>query len=1069
MEKLQTFQRLKSPCVNLIQAVSNLTKEARSKKAIVRALEDLLKTLQDVTSRPDSLDSKSAEFVFVPLSHVLRASGLVPVRALELCLECISILLRTGWKGKVSPQLSGQLLILFTFLANPSSAENGIPATSEELQMRAFMCMAQLLDEISATPKGRISLTESNNIPALGKAVLVMVDSVTDVSSTQVKTQALTAVKALCSGMDDLDALASFLPRMISSLTKILTPSSSNRANFRLLELGLDTMSLLVSRILSDSATKDLPTAGTQKETSGKVVRTASWLQATAAQVKIALANVLKLRNHDKREVRQALLRLCLRVVQGCRNSLADCISMTIETLVTLAGRSGEQDTIESELKALLISESTLSGLLRESLHGWVISLPRLMQSKDDAGRRQIIHQISITLRLLDGEHTDLSMIDDLLAGNLRDSVSRVLSDSKNLNSLVTQPSTAMLHTEMVLGSSRSTTFHILRLPLKSQDDMMEEFGTLLNQLAQSKSSQKVVQDLIITIDSGSPEARLASYWLSVNLLKSMTTHNVAIEDFLDLGTLGLQAELQDELYAISLAKLAQSDFETDSHWHFQALALEVVALQASKYKQDFQVELIEALYPVIHLLGDPNSALRNHAITCLNIIAESCGYANASELVVANVDYIVNAVGLKLNYHDISPQAPQVLLMMMRLCGPRLLPYMDDLIGSMFSALERYHGYPKLVELLFSVLKGMAEEGVKEPLLMITASDDTLHQKLQSRPTTISDVVNMLNTLKREAEKPDAEHIDIGSFPKRPWKDTTKDKPENEEDSDEEAEDTDQRPAEPTTEVSPPVPKTFNVLLKISQLTQHYLTSSSPSLRTSLLSLLHTTIPALAKHEDSFLPLINTLWPVLLPRLEDPEAFVVANALDTVALMCTYAGNFMKSRIEGMWVDLKSIHRRTTTKGVSGRPHNGKMGSGGLNFMQTSEKGIMGAIKEDGVILRPEMYHEAPSKMIWDALVRLLTVVSGHVLVRDEYFDSMLDMLDPVLGQAHVRQALERRNPDAVWLHMIKKDDGELDKMKESLEKLRGQEKVLGQVSSGRVGWNFARLPVPLIEVKSG
>ena len=102
----------------------------------------------------------------------------------------------------------------------------------------------------------------------------------------------------------------------------------------------------------------------------------------------------------------------------------------------------------------------------------------------------------------------------------------------------------------------------------------------------------------------------------------------------------------------------------TELDWRLQALALETIALQASQQKEAFRGELIDALYPVLHYMGASVEALRDHAVTCLNIIARDCGYRNSGELIVSNVDYLVNAVALRLNSFDISPQAPQVLLM---------------------------------------------------------------------------------------------------------------------------------------------------------------------------------------------------------------------------------------------------------------------------------------------------------------------------------------------------------------------------------------------------------------------
>ena len=890
--------------------------------------------------------------------------------------------------------------------------------------------MTDLMAEASRTSKGKEAMTSASNIPALGEAVLVMLDTLTDAKSTSTKLQATDALKALLSAITDDDALASFLPRLVSSLTKVLTPSSNNRPGFRVVEQSLDLLSLILKRLLSDKKTNNLPTSVTADKESdaNKVSRTTSWVQATASQIKVALANVFKLRNHDKSEVRHALLRLCLGVVQECRSSLFGCTAMAIETAISLVGRDGDKDIIESELKTLLATDERLGDVLRESLHGWVVALPRLMQSKDDQARLQIIHQVSVTLRLFD---RDVTLIDERLADGLRDSISTVLGDSKSLEEI------DLLQTKhtgqvMLLGSSSATKFEPLKLRLKGQEVMMTEFQLLLQELARSNSAATVLQELIRTVDIGSQEVRLASYWAAVNLLKDMTRTNSAFDDFIDMGTPNLREELQDSLYSHSVTILAQQDLSESASWHFYALALETVALQASRYKAEFRGELSEVLYPVLHHMGSSDEALRQHALTCLNILSAECGYSNAGELVVANVDYIVNAVGLKLAVGDVSPQAPQVLLMMMRLCGPSLLPYLDDLVASIFDALERYHGYPKLTELLFSVLKGMTEEGVKAPLLAITENDAKQTTSHHRSPITMADVIAAVKRLDEDARKrkeEDEKDVDV-PYPEEPWNSDTAPEvpPQDEPQQSNEAD---------TTEPPPPAPRTYDLLLRISSLTQHYLTTPSSTLRTSLLSLLRTTIPALAKHENSFLPLINTLWPVLLPRLQDPEAFVVSNALDIVALMCEHAGDFMRTRIEDAWDVFGRLHRRTKQR---------EDRRGGAQSLLT------GGIKDLSIpapaAYRPELYVDAPAKMIWNSLVGLLCVVAEHVTIRDERFEQILDILEPVLERGDVKRALEKCNADAVWLRLYKK---ELAK--------GGTGAVMDRMPQAKPRWHFVRV----------
>jgi hypothetical protein len=1030
-----------------LHITASLAQRPESRKELVAALSALLTTLQSITTRPAALDAKLAEYAFVPISQVLRLSRQVSVRALELCLECISTLLHSGWGGRLEPALSAQLLILFTFLAKPSSADNGIAATSDDLQSLAFKCMTDLLTETSRTSKSKQAVTATANVPALGEAVLVMLDALTDSRSNNTRLQAITALKAMNLAIPDDDALASFFPRMVSSLTKVLTPNSNNRPGFRVVEQSLAVLSSLILRLLSDKQTKSLATSQTPSDS--KVVRSSSWLQATAAQVKIALSSVFRLRNHDKSEVRWVLLQMCLHIVRECRTSLSDCTSMAIETAVSLAGRGEDQETVESELKMLLSDHQSLADLLRESLHGWIVSLPMQMQSKDDHIRRQAIHQISVALRLFD---RDATLIDERLADSLRDGICTVLLDSKGLEEVSVHQ--AVSSNEVVLiDSSASLTFEPLKLRMKGQETMMDEFGLLVRELAKSNSALTVLRELTRGIDMGTPEARLASFWVSVNLLKDMTRTDSMFDDLIDMGTPNLREEQLDALYVHSVTILNQHDQATDMSWHFYALALETIALQASRYKLEFRAELSEVLYPILHHLGDSNEALQNHAFICLNVVSMNCGYRDAGELVVANVDYIINAVGLKLAIGDVSPQAPQVLLMMMRLCGPSLLPYLDDLVGSIFDALERYHGYTKLTGLLFSVLRGMTEEGVKAPLLALGEGNNNATESRTHRVITMADVIQTaanMNEDARQRREEDGKYTNV-PFPQEPWgKDTHASLESQDEANDASQIDATMQSVEPP----PPAPRTYDLLLRISLLTQHYLTTSSASLRISLLSLLGTTIPALAKHEDSFLPLINTLWPVLLPRLLDQEAYVVSNALDILALMCEHAGDFMRTRIEDAWEVFTKIHRLTQQRS------NRRVGSqpllsspDPLTNIETGMKGLSVVTSPRSTTHRPELYVDAPTRMIWNSLVVLLCTIASHVTIKDDRVDEILRMLGPVLERDDVVSALGKCNADALWLRLYNK--GKQVKVAGSTESFKAK----GNMPVGRSNWHFVAI----------
>ncbi len=1026
---------------------ARLNQDPAARKELSPALTALLTIIQSITARPGLLDAKLAEYAFVPISQVLRLSRQVPVRSLELCLECISLLLDQAWGGSLEPALSAQLLILFTFLAKPSSADNGIAATSEELQSLAFTCMGHLLATASRTSQGKEAIIATQNIPILAEAVLIMLDSLVDSKSTNVRLQAVTALSLLIDAIPDDDALASFLPRMVSSLTKVLTPSSSNRPSFRVVEKAIHVLSASFSRLLSDQNTRDLPTTASPESSANQntVSRSQSWLQATAAQIKIALANVLKLRDHDKPEVREALLKLCFCIITECRTSLSLCTSMIIEAIISMVGRDDASNTVENKFKAMLSADQNLADLLRESLHGWIISLPRIMQSKDDHGRRRTFHQVSTTLRFLD---QGLSTVDERLANSLRDGISTVFSESKNLEELDERKPSAVGSQALMTNSTNLTTLQPLSFRFKGQDDAMAEFSVLIQELARSDTALAVAQELSVSIDAGPLEGRLASFWVCVQILKSMNESSTSFDDLIDMGTPNAKETLLDDMYCHALETLTQNGSSADMPWQYSALALEVVALQATRFGPEFRPELSEVLYPVLHCLGSPNAALQGHAITCLNIISKALEYPSTKDLVVTNVDYVINAVGLKLAFGDISPQGPQVLLMMLRLCGPSLLPYLDDLVGSMFDVLERYHGYPQLAELVFSVLKGMLEEGIKAPEFLLTSSDQEDQHQMRRKPLSMSDVVAAVQKLatfnQQRREQDDKDTLQDG-VPQKPWKDIDTTDPE---DSSTPAHDQEPPSDNQATEAPPPAPKIFTMFLKVSELTQHYLTTKSPRLRTSLLSLLNTTIPTLAKHESSFLPLINTLWPVLLPRLQDPEAYVVSSAMQTIALMCEHARSFMRTRIEDAWDVIVKVYQRARAQTTGRKSDNVSLKSLGI----TSSMAELSVQDHSNAAL----YVDTPSRMIWKSLVNLLCAISKHVMVSEERFEEILDMLDPVLEQAYVSEALAWSNPDALWLRLYKKRKAQTGKLLAEQRFPREKFATAVRLPVGKASWAF-------------
>lgn len=999
-----------------------------------KAQEDLQRTLTSLAyTAPQDLDRKIADYVFFPLSHVLKQHQNLPSQALESALQCVLLLLQTAWKSHIDPRLAVQLLILFTILADPDASKEQKLSRTEEFYNIVYWCFAEDFKCLRRTKDGRRELLATSNVPYLGKAAFEILHGATDGPSQNVQLSALTALRAFIDVVDDREALSiSFLPGIVSAAQKILLPTTSSPRSYRILVECLIVLSTLLRRVLSDEVTKDLPEpTKDSKKPESRLDK--SWLNATAAQIKMILATVMKLRSHSRSEVRQALLQFCLELVKACRASLSDSMPFLIETLLTLSDDDGS-DRSKAVFVDMLRTDESLIEILENSLYNWIVSLPRIMQSPDDTKKQRLIARISSSYELLSELDVSLSRIDEVLAVHLRDSVTSTLLDSQE--GAIQEPAAAdMSDTEMalILSDRHSQTWDSILSHRGARKEALDDLTNFTEHLATYESSSSVIEQLVNEVPQSEGPLQVSSFWTSLQMVRSALKHNTDISNFVSLQSTAQEAvdNALETLYDFSLSIINTSASVSGASydWRLQALALETIAIEAEQLGTDFRTELVEALFPVVQVLGSSNNFLRRHAMTCLNIIASACDYKDARDLIISNVDYLTNAVALQMNSFEISAQAPQVLLMMVKLTGPRLLPYLDDTVESMFGALEQYHGYTKLAEALFSVLLAIAQEGAKTEQLAITAVEDGSSRIKAREPQTIDALAERLMELKHKRRKEDREIADTpkGSFPTRPWKEAAPDANNedlstiSETEQEEEEEASDPPPAADFSEANadPPVLKTHSILLKISELTEHYLTAASPAFRTSLLSLLRTTFPALAKHENSFLPLINNLWPVVISRLDDPEAYVVVNALELIACMCQYAGNFMRSRIMQLWEELKSIARRRAHLGTKRT-----LPSKTTRF-KASKKDSQALVATESMSLSQtsanRAYVDAPTRMLRESVIKLLVVIVDYVEIDDDIFDDALDILAPFSDRSEVKETLERRNADAVWLALLR------------------------------------------------
>ncbi|KAL1874242.1 hypothetical protein Daus18300_003606 [Diaporthe australafricana] len=1051
-------------------------------KRLQELLAQLIGILEDqIQYDATVLDDKIADYVFFPLSHLLRQHETHPIRLIETVIKSLRLLIQHGWKSRISKELSQQLLIFLTFIVGGVPGREQIHiAKPEETILEGYKALTALIKAAGLSAKDS-PLTDADIIPSFGHSVSVLLDGVTGGTTPEIQIEALRAILAVYTTIRQDDVLATFFPGTVSSLSRVLSPPLATKAQKRVLVNSINVLMVVLTKVLGDLKTRNLlrqterdgsgpDETGKDEKDKGKVL-TASWLRATATQVKTALSTVLKLRSHDASDVSRAMDRLCITLLDECHSTLSGCTSMLVESAIMLREEHNEQPSLGTDilgeertgfygtsLQDLATIYPELLDSINATVYSWITSMPRVMQASDERVKQQAIRNIIKGNELVSALRIHSSNLEDSLSSALRDSVTSLIMSSKNSNiqNEVDVDENFWRSAGLIQTSQELQTYRPILLPQESQRDTRKDMANLIQNIGSSSQQIMLANEMLPCILESTGVEQISAFWLSFELLKSSFAKTSEIDDLLDLTDAALDASSPEdaesvfsELYSFSVSILdAHSDAATDEvDWRLEAIALEVTAFASHRLGPSFRPELIDVLYPVATFLGSPIPELKGHAIATLNIVAFSCGYSSVSELIIDNVDYMVNSVSLRLNQFDISPASTKVLTMMIRLTGPSLLPFLDDVVAGIFAALDSYHGYSAFVESLFGVLSEVVEQGVKSDRLLIEDAKTKAvnHRKRPLESSGIEDAIAILDKRARrkreEEEEEDVEEI-IRGHPTEAWKSAKEelDALESRENGEDEPED----PSNNNEEVALPKTPTYTILTKITSLTQHYLTSPTPTLRKQLLDLLSKASSALARDENAFLPLVNDVWPVIVGRLHDPEPYVVISACGTLAALCESAGDFLSSRVKtewwdglGKWCFRMRDEARKSRRGVgAAKPSRGSIP--GRQHKVDGGDGILIPVRGGGEDSALGLQLEAPSSrtvssglgrfasaaQTWAAAVSLLIAIVSFVRVEDLVFEQILDLLadDVLTHNDEARRALEVVNADAVWLALYER-----------------------------------------------
>jgi TELO2-interacting protein 1 len=1002
-------------------------------KSVAQALHHVERSLERLREA-DALDQKLAEYAFFPLTHIFNEAPRLSSQCLESAVHSVSILVLQGWRHHLAPQLGKQLLILMTLVAG-SDAKKRLEPASEDLKVAAFQCINALVIELTNRADALRMFDDVGSKSIVDQLAYCLLESVAEATSDQVQHAAAEALLTLVASISDRVLLASLLPRTASSLTHSLRTSTKARRTRKVLIAYLKLLKHMLRVVLGDDVAYPIVNS---EEPSGKVelapesALDETWLRATATQVNLVVVQVLKLRNHEHAAVRQAVADLCLMIITDCPRSLSESLAVAIETIVFIAQRTDGTPLI-SRLENAAILDPNIIGMLMTKLRDWIQSLPRVMQAIDDKVKQHLFGQIQVSMTIAAHCSHASDEITRSLAFKMLESITALDGPTSSKFQPLLQNPDALSQDLGPSGTNPSKVFAPLILNHSSQLESVVQLNRLVQSLHQNGASNQIARLLIDRISGVSTQEKVSGVWLAMQCLKEADAHDflLQLEDDHEDDVAISRPRLITDLYAVVLpCLLTDSISDTDSDWRLTALAIECTFMQAKQLEISYRPELLDTLYPILSLLGSGNPYLRSHALTGLNLLAKACQYPSTSDMLIDNADYLINAVGMKLNAFDVSPQAPQVLLMMLRLCGARIVPYLDDLVGSMFSSLDNFHGYPTLVELLFQVLKVIVDESKTAPHLAVTNGlSSPNYQKVIDEPSQISDVLDDLR--KRSARKRKTySHVgDAADAAHRPWTsfESRIQEIEGRESESPGGQDEEQEKQTLTRGDGRTLSKPHQLLLNIATATSPHLTSPSPKVRSILLQLLDDISPLLAQDENTFLPLINSVWPAVVQRLldygDDPSdaetAYNICAAAETIATFCRDAGSFMSSRIDEIFPKLRTLFGRVR-----------------------SHSKLKGAVRQkatDTKAVAPPTYDVRMSSMrssessILAALTRMLAAVLTFVRVSADVGDEIVAMLAALAhrpANGYVKVALHSYNADALWLWTMLSESAEMDSL---------------------------------------
>ena len=1020
VENSKVFQKLKPLCVKVLrtpckETVKELSYSVNELTSIdPKLLEYVVFPLRVTLKQQNVLDSDPVlvEHLLRCMTGVVSKSTIISRDLFEELYKLSCILLDENLIGQKFGNLSYNednilvsLKMLLAILQN--CADNliiDLLSGGHHLQVVGH-CVSVLLSVIKCQTFRDVQLTAMNCLTALSgmhTAMLALIPTVT-MDTNHDDTSWVKDITVIGSGLTGAsNTFSSFLPGIVISLCELVTKNS--KAGQKVISCGLLAWAHFVSLVMSDgeytAATtvsnkgNSIPTGEHERQL--EVKRDKKWWKETSEKLDILITTMCQLISHSSWLVRLTLSVWSYCLLMNCSSTLSPSSSKCIEVLVTLQSDNILVVSSASSMLLQLFSDHfiasnsrNLLSVFEENIFELCTRLSKSLLSHGDEQKLCTLNLLLGYMKLLGpcvkGLAYSVSHLKALCSGFVK-CLQLELNDIRIMEEQqVNEHQDGLLAWTLPLHFvhfQNDAVSHCIEqiclligchMPLEPViDQLMDIFHT--SELHR-KESILVIKGVVVGAAGTSSPMSLSRHNLLVQQVKGMVAEFMSPTHWRCQTSSGIEEEPRSQKDATLSFK------QLNSNVLLVCLLIQSMGSFAQAVGGAFEPLLQTAIYPLLEKLGDRNAMISHCAHHSLSLISHHCGHASISNLIIANADYLVNAVSLNLRCILVHPEAPLVLKAVLLYGSDEVLPLMQDSIDEVLFALDvhqekEYAFWPVLLVLVKAIVEWFPNT----------------EQQSAHTPRHVN---------KEPSFVPSVSHGDVKEYFINYHKQKNQGLQDDvvnggDDDDDEVLEDNDSGdiPDDKTKPNKKTLPSHHQAALEVLKRCTYFVATNILKTKLIVLDAIVFSLRVLQDVQDELLPQVHKLWPAFTKRFGESNPLVVLKATEVLVVMADVCRDFLRHRVsKEVWpLLMNKLEQLASTSRTAG-----------ATYRHTSNYKLQKAVLDNAAMLANKL------EMTADDHERL-----AHACI------PYMDYHQPLELQAKCKTCLETlaaRHADLLWL----------------------------------------------------